>query len=63
MGKISWVGFGHIKIELPIRYLRGDIRKATGFLGQELREDILAGDKMWKSSAYSGYLKLVYLMR
>lgn len=34
------------KIELPVRYLRGHYREATGFLGQELREDILAGGKV-----------------
>lgn len=37
--------FGH-KIELLVRYLRGHYREATGFLDQELREDILTGGKM-----------------
>lgn len=45
--------FEHIRIELPIRYLRGGT--PTGFLGLELREDILAGDTVWESSANRRY--------
>lgn len=43
---ISWFSVRHVKIELPIKYLMGDIRMETRFLGREFRGniDILAGD-------------------
>lgn len=57
LGGSPGFSFEHVRTELPIRYLRG--KRPTGFLGLELREDILAGDTEWESSADGGCWKPV----